>query len=967
MLDSIRVIKLFNWGDCYKKKISKTRKEEVSLIYKVYLLLVAKFTLSDFILNAATYAFIIGLLWFGKQIKIETMFFLIHSLNIVSGSLKIGIPRGMHEVIKLFVVIRRIEQFLKTANVQLPSKRDCENETLVNITLSNLDVYVKKQKIFENVNLNICKGLNIVTGPIGSGKSVLMQILLQEYQINRRSMTITSRISYASEQPWLFQSTIKQNILFGANYNKERYLAVLQVCALLQDLQRLQGGDGLIIADRGTNLSKGQQCRINLARAVYRESEIYLLEGCLSNVDVLVADYIFEKCIKQFLNDKLVILVTQNPKHISQADSVIILSDQTAKLAPVSAVTFPPDLCNTMGNVKESENKITGEEEEEDELHETMNLLAETQLDKNIYQEIVEDGRIKFQKYVSYVQQGGGLISFIVVCIVFILAQFSKIAMHKLENNWYINLFSSRLKTEEQIVNYTTYNNSERENYEQAIQERSKMIYLLPVVLVIVAATTFLQGTIFFRLASINFHRLLATTVIDASMDFFYTHYVGNILNRFSEDLLFVDEIVPYSMYLFLNGFVQVVGIAVFLGTINRTFLVFALVLRVLPVLTVIFIIRTGRALKRVEISSRSSLIGRVSATPEGLPTIRSANMQNTIVKEFDRHLDLYTSASYLYWCWLRTVVFILQLYFVVYTMIIVIAVLSIDEGTHIYSATSGFDTGLVRGVKLEAEMIAVERILEYTRQKIEYKGGVAVEHWPQQHQIKFANVSLSYNREDFVLRDLNFTVEPQETVAIVGRTAAGKSSIISMILRLHKFEGKIFIDGVDITTLPLDTLRANISVISQDPVLFTGTVRENIDLNGKYTDHVIWNALRIVNLDELFPNLDHRISGADLNLSLGQKQLLCLARVIICNNKIVIMDEATTNVDRKTEILIHNIVQEEFASCTVILITHKLDYVLEYDKVMVLDGGSIIEFDRPSVLLKNQNGLFYKMYKKVT
>jgi ATP-binding cassette subfamily C (CFTR/MRP) protein 4 len=267
----------------------------------------------------------------------------------------------------------------------------------------------------------------------------------------------------------------------------------------------------------------------------------------------------------------------------------------------------------------------------------------------------------------------------------------------------------------------------------------------------------------------------------------------------------------------------------------------------------------------------------------------------------------------------------------------------------------------------MEVEMIAVERILEYTTQKIEYKGGVAVEHWPQQHQIKFDNVSLSYNRQDFVLRDLNFTVEPQDKVAIVGRTAAGKSSIISTILRLHKFEGKILIDGVDITTLPLDTVRANISVIWQDPVLFTGTVRENIDLAGKYTDDEIWNVLRIVNLNELFPNLDHRINSAHLNLSLGQKQLVCLARAIICNNKIVIMDEVTANVDKKTEIMIHNIVRKEFASCTVILITHKLDYVLEYDKVMVLDGGSIVEFDRPTDLLNNQNGLLYRMYKKIT
>jgi ATP-binding cassette subfamily C (CFTR/MRP) protein 4 len=304
-------------------------------------------------------------------------------------------------------------------------------------------VYVKNQKIFENLNLDICKGLNVLTGPIGSGKSVLMQILLQEYQIDRESVTITSRISYASEQPWLFPSTIKQNILFGAKYDKERYLAVLQVCALLQDLQRLQGGDGFIIADRGTNLSKGQQSRIHLARAIYRDNEMYLLDGCLSNLDVLVADYIFEKCIKQFLNDKLVILVTQNRKHIGRADSVITLSNQTAKLAPVSAGSFPPELCNTMRDQKKSENKITEEEkeEEEDELHETMDLLAETQLDKNIYQETVEGGRIKFQKYVAYVQKGGGLISFFVVCIVFVLAQFSKIGMQKLENNWYVQIF----------------------------------------------------------------------------------------------------------------------------------------------------------------------------------------------------------------------------------------------------------------------------------------------------------------------------------------------------------------------------------------------------------------------------------------------------------------------------------------------------------------------------------------------
>jgi ATP-binding cassette subfamily C (CFTR/MRP) protein 4 len=274
-------------------------------------------------------------------------------------------------------------------------------------------------------------------------------------------------------------------------------------------------------------------------------------------------------------------------------------------------------------------------------------------------------------------------------------------------------------------------------------------------------------------------------------------------------------------------------------------------------------------------------------------------------------------------------------------------------------------DVACCFGSKFETELTSVGRILEYTEQTQEDKDGVLVEGWPQRGEVKFSNVYLSYDSKNYVLHNLNCTVEPQETIAIVGRTAAGKSSIISTILRLHKFEGKIFIDEVDIATLPLEILRSNVSVISQDPALFTGTVRENIDFSGKYGDAEIWNALKAVNLDILFYSLDHRISTVDSNLSLGQKQLLCLARAIIRKSKIVIMDEVIASVDQKTEKLLHKIILEELECCTVIIITHKLDYVLEYDKVIVLDKGGIVEFDSPSRLLENENGLFYKMFKK--
>jgi ATP-binding cassette subfamily C (CFTR/MRP) protein 4 len=274
-------------------------------------------------------------------------------------------------------------------------------------------------------------------------------------------------------------------------------------------------------------------------------------------------------------------------------------------------------------------------------------------------------------------------------------------------------------------------------------------------------------------------------------------------------------------------------------------------------------------------------------------------------------------------------------------------------------------DLGFRRCPRLENEMTAVERILEYTKQGQEYKCGVFVEDWLQRGEIQFSDVYFSYDSSNYVLHNLNFTIEPQQVVAVVGRTASGKSSMISALLRMYKLEGKIFIDGVDVATLPLDTLRSNVSVIAQDLVFFTGTVRENIDLTGKYTDEEIWNAMRTVNLKKLFSNLDHRISSAEANFSLGQKQLLCLARAIVRNNKIIIIDEVAAHMDRDSEEMIFRIVREKFSNCTVLMITHKLDYIRECDKVMVLDNGRIVDYDCPSVLLNDQNGLLYRMFKK--
>jgi ATP-binding cassette subfamily C (CFTR/MRP) protein 4 len=271
---------------------------------------------------------------------------------------------------------------------------------------------------------------------------------------------------------------------------------------------------------------------------------------------------------------------------------------------------------------------------------------------------------------------------------------------------------------------------------------------------------------------------------------------------------------------------------------------------------------------------------------------------------------------------------------------------------------------GFFRWAKLETNMTAVNRILEYTKVKEEPKDGSPIANWPKTGDIRFEEVEFSYkNDSNFVLKQIHFSIKSGEKIGIVGRTGAGKTSLVSTLLRLYKTQGMIYFDDVDIATLPLDLVRKNISIVPQNPFLFTGTIRENIDPLGRYADEQVWNVIKTINLENLFCNLEHKISGDDCSLSVGQKQLICLGRAVIQSNKLVILDEVTANVDSEIETKIQQIIKTHFSRSTVIMITHKLDFIKDCDKIMVLDKGSIVEFDSRQVLLENDKGMLHKMY----
>lgn len=291
---------------------------------------------------------------------------------------------------------------------------------------------------------------------------------------------------------------------------------------------------------------------------------------------------------------------------------------------------------------------------------------------------------------------------------------------------------------------------------------------------------------------------------------------------------------------------------------------------------------------------------------------------------------------------------------------------------TQAMSLTGMFQWGMRQWAELENSMTSVERVVEYVNleeedQKSDMKQPKA---WPEKGCLQFQSVYLKYAlNKPYILNNLSFKIQPMEKVGIVGRTGAGKSSLISALFRMAHIEGKMLIDGIDTNDIPLNSLRSKISIIPQEPIIFSGTLRSNLDALNEYSDAEIWRAIEQVHLKSVITNLNSgletKMSEGGMNLSVGQKQLVCLARAIIRNNRILVMDEATANVDPSTDALIQETIRESFARCTVLTIAHRLHTIMDSDKVLVMDGGQVIEFDHPFALLQNQEGIFYKLVKE--
>ncbi|XP_067238287.1 multidrug resistance-associated protein 1 isoform X4 [Chanodichthys erythropterus] len=829
------------------------------------------------------------------------------------------------------------------------------------------------------------------------------------------NVSIKGSVAYVPQQAWIQNATLKDNILFGRESKDSWYQKVVEACALLPDLEILPGGDSTEIGEKGVNLSGGQKQRVSVARAVYCSCAVYLLDDPLSAVDAHVGKHIFEKVIgpQGLLQGRTRVLVTHGLSFLPQADLILVMVD--GEITEMGSYTelldrqgaFAEFLHTYSNTEQEEEEESVGEEggETEDEkgksedsvprkglenggpaalLGESQNALnaagtgkiqktepndaADAKKTKSAESARLTEadkantGRVKLSVFWEYMKAIGLPLSIFSVFLFFCHH------LSSLGSNYWLSLW-----TDDPVINNTQPNREMRLGVYGALGLSQGIAVFCYSVAVSIGGI----------LASRYLHQTMLYNVLRSPMSFFERTPSGNLVNRFAKETDTIDSVIPSIIKMFMGSMFNV------LGSCAVILIATPLVAIIIPPLGLLyfyvqrFYVASSRQLKRLESVSRSPVYTHFNETLLGTSVIRAFGEQQRFIRESDGRVDYNQKAyfpSIVANRWLAV-----RLEFVgncIVTFAALFAVMARDSlspgimGLSISYAlqvTASLNWLVRMSSELETNIVAVERVKEYgdTEKEAEWR----LEHstlpagWPTIGHIEIRNFGLRYREDlELAISDISVNIEGGEKVGIVGRTGAGKSSLTLGLFRIiEAAQGEIHIDGVNIAELGLHELRSRITIIPQDPVLFSGSLRMNLDPFDGYTDEEVWRALELAHLKNfvsgLPDKLNHECSEGGENLSLGQRQLVCLARALLRKTKILVLDEATAAVDLETDNLIQSTIRTQFEDCTVLTIAHRLNTIMDYTRVLVLDKGQMAEFDSPSSLIAKK-GIFYKMAK---
>ncbi|XP_017773823.1 PREDICTED: multidrug resistance-associated protein 4 isoform X1 [Nicrophorus vespilloides] len=969
IISGIQVIKMYTWEDSFAKLIAAARKSEIKQILATCNIKSIVLSLSIFTARFAVFFSMLLYVLIDTIPTAENVFMIISFFNIIRQSLTLTLPNGISQIAEAIISMNRLKKFMLMHEVEmLPHQETTANSPIIHIK----DVKAKWNEditdmTLDNINLDFQKGqLVTVIGEVGSGKSSLLQLILHELPALEGIIEVRGKISYAAQEPWLFTGTIRQNILFGNSYYKDKYNKVIDVCALRRDLALFAHGDGTIIGEKGVILSGGQRARVNLARAIYEEADIYLLDDPLSAVDAHVGRLIFEECISNYLRDKCTVLVTHQVQYLKNVPKIVIL-----KNGHVSFEGRYDELQNVVSSdfialLEKSDDEQNGDAKKQEEKLDEEPEIRPAQL---VQVENRSVGKVKSAIYMAYLKAGGNVCMVIFIIILFILTQVGVSACDYFITYWVI-VEQNRSTGSDPESLLTTY----------------ECIYIYSGIVVRMIIITLLRSVMYFKFsmkASTNLHNNMFRRIVRASMSFFHNNSSGIILNRFSKDMGSIDEQFPYVSLDTIQVGSQVLGITIISSIVSPWLLLAIITITIIFYFLRVIYLKTSRNIKRLEGIAKSPVFTHLNSSLQGLTTIRAFRAQDILRKKFDLYQDLHSSAWHSFLSCSRAFGFWLDLFCSFYVALVGYSFLLTNEKyganvglalTQAMSLTGMFQWGMRQWSEMENHMTSVERVVEYTnveQEKSKFEGNAPLsKNWPKNGAIEFRKVSLKYSAEgQYVLKHISVDIKSKEKIGIVGRTGAGKSSLITCLFQLAHTEGIIEIDGINTQMVHLKKLRSKISIIPQEPVLFGGTLRRNLDPFDEYTDKTLWEALEQVEMKptvvDIPLGLGMKINEGGSNFSVGQRQLICLARAIIRDNNILVMDEATANVDPKTDSLIQKTIREKFQDCTVLTIAHRLNTIVDSDKILVLDNGEAKEFDEPHILLQNPVGYFYSLVEQ--
>uniref|UniRef100_A0AC11BKC5 Uncharacterized protein n=1 Tax=Ovis aries TaxID=9940 RepID=A0AC11BKC5_SHEEP len=995
VITGIRTVKMNAWEKSFIDLITRLRRKEISRILKSSYLrgmnLASFFAISKIMIFVT---FITNEL-LDNRISASQVFVVVTLIEALRFSSTLYFPMAVEKVSEAVVSIRRIKNFLlldeiPQVNTQLPS----DGEVMVD--MQDFTAFWDEESetpTLQGLSFTVRPGeLLAVVGPVGAGKSSLLSALLGELPPSQGKVSVLGKIAYVSQQPWLFPGTVKSNILFGKKYEEERYKEVIKACALEEDLQNLKERDLTVTGDGGTPLSEGQKARVSLARAMYQDADIYLLDDLLSAVDTEVSRHLFEQCIRQALKEKVTILVTHQLQYLEDASQILILKDGKTvkrgtyseflksrvdilslfdkgnKQSEPSPVPGTPTLISkSLDQSLQSRRPSLKDAAPEDE--DTENIQVTLPLEDQL------EGKVEFKTYASYFTAGAPWPVIIFLILVNIAAQVAYV----LQDWWLLNWANVQSG-----LYLGTY-----------VEEAADVMFVLNWFLGVYSGLT--VSTILFGItrslllfyvlanASQTLHNKMLESILRAPVLFFNRNSIGRILNRFSKDIGHMDDLLPQIFQDFIQTFLLVIGVMGMMVAVIPWVAILVIPFGIIFFVVQWYFLRTSRDVKRLESAAQSPVFSHLASSLRGLGTIRACKAEHKFQKLFDAHQDLHSEACFLLLMMSQQLAMYLDVICAIFVTIVAFAALILADILNpgevglvlslIVTLTGMFQWCIRQSTEVENMMISVERGIEYidlekeAPWELEYRPPPS---WPHEGRIYFTYVNVKYSLDGpLILKNLDTLIDPREKRGIVGRTGAGKSSLIAALFRLSEpEEPDIWIDGIWTTNIGLHDLRKKMSVAPQEPVLFTGRVRNNLDPFNEHTDEELWNALEEVQLKDIFEHLPGKmnteLAESGLNLSVGQRQLVCLARTILKKNQILIIDKATSNVDPRTDELIQKKIREKFAHCTVLTITHRLSNVIDCQRISVLDSGTRKETGQPNDLLQNRNSLFYKMVQQL-